>query len=191
MTDAEQRRRLLRGLLAGGGAALLSGCEKLNNTPSFRALLERADGPTEAALRALTPDDALAEEFTRADLSPVFKANGSIDPRTPEYLALKATGFADYRLEVRGRVRKPLSLSLAQLRARPARTQTKGRECNLHRIHVADHACTPRDSALASLASQIKWMWFDSTLNSQIRNLGPWLAAMQPRTTANTFARGA
>jgi DMSO/TMAO reductase YedYZ molybdopterin-dependent catalytic subunit len=129
MTGSEQRRRLLRGLLAGGGAALLSGCEKLNNTPGFRALLERADGPTEAALRALTPDDALAEEFTRADLSPVFKANGSIDPRTPEYLALKATGFADYRLEVRGRVRNPLSLSLAQLRARKARTQITRHDC--------------------------------------------------------------
>lgn len=128
MTDT-QRRRLLRGLLAGSGAAMLAGCEKLNTAPGFRALLAKADGPTERALTALTPDDALAEEFTEADLSPVFKANGSIDPRTPEYLALKADNFASYRLRVGGRVAKPLALSLADLRARPARTQITRHDC--------------------------------------------------------------
>jgi DMSO/TMAO reductase YedYZ molybdopterin-dependent catalytic subunit len=129
MTDIERRRRLLRGLLAAGGAAVLAGCEKLNNAPAFRGLLESAEGPTEAALDVLTPDDALAEEFTAADLSPVFKANGSIDPRTPEYLALKASNFADYRLRIHGKVRHPLALSLAELRARLARTQITRHDC--------------------------------------------------------------
>jgi DMSO/TMAO reductase YedYZ molybdopterin-dependent catalytic subunit len=128
MTDTD-RRRLLRGLLAGSGVALLAGCEKLNGTESFRALLVKADAPTEAALTALTPDDALAAEFTEADLSPVFKANGSIDPRTPEYLALKADGFAGFRLAIGGLVANPLALSLADLRARPARTQITRHDC--------------------------------------------------------------
>ena len=128
MTDADRRRFLARALAAGAAVAL-TGCEKLNNSPGFRALLARADGPTESALDALTPDDALAEEFTEAQLSPVFKANGSIDPRTPEYLALKADGFRDYRLKIQGRVRQPLSLSLAELRARPSRTQITRHDC--------------------------------------------------------------
>jgi DMSO/TMAO reductase YedYZ molybdopterin-dependent catalytic subunit len=129
MTDTERRRRVLRGLLAAGGAVVLAGCEKLNNSPSFRGVLASAEGPTEGALDLLTPDDALAEEFTAADLSPVFKANGSIDPRTPEYLALKANGFADYRLRIHGKVRQPLALSLAELRARPKRTQITRHDC--------------------------------------------------------------
>jgi DMSO/TMAO reductase YedYZ molybdopterin-dependent catalytic subunit len=128
MTDTE-RRRLLGGLLAAGGATLLSGCEKLNDAPAFKRLLARADRPTEAALTALTPDDALAEEFPESAISKVFKANGSRDPRTPEYLALKANDFADYKLRIHGRVRNELQLSLADLRARPARTQVTRHDC--------------------------------------------------------------
>jgi DMSO/TMAO reductase YedYZ molybdopterin-dependent catalytic subunit len=128
MTDTD-RRRLLRGLLLGSGAVLLGGCEKLNQAPGFRALLAKADGPTERALDLLTPDDALAAEFTEAQLSPVFKANGSINPRTPEYLALVQDGFASYRLQVGGRVANRLSLSLEELRARPARTQITRHDC--------------------------------------------------------------
>jgi DMSO/TMAO reductase YedYZ molybdopterin-dependent catalytic subunit len=127
MTDA--RRRRLLAALAAGGATLLAGCEKLNNAAGFRSLLARADGPTESALDALTPDDALAEEFTEADISPVFKANGSRNPQTPEYLAAKANGFADWRLRIEGRVRQPLALSLAELRARPSRMQITRHDC--------------------------------------------------------------
>jgi DMSO/TMAO reductase YedYZ molybdopterin-dependent catalytic subunit len=128
MTDVE-RRRLLGGLLAAGGATLLSGCEKLNDSPGFRALLAKADRPTERALGVLTPDDALAEEFSPRHITPVFKANGSVDPRTPEYLALKANGFADYKLRVHGRVANELALSLPDLRARPSRTQITRHDC--------------------------------------------------------------
>ena len=128
MTDADRRRFLARALLAGTAAAL-AGCEKLNESAGFRDLLARADGPTEAALDALTPDDALAEEFTEAQVSPVFKANGSKNPQTPEYLAAKANGFADWRLRIEGKVRTPLALSLAELRARPARTQITRHDC--------------------------------------------------------------
>jgi DMSO/TMAO reductase YedYZ molybdopterin-dependent catalytic subunit len=127
MTDA--RRRRLLAALAAGGATLLAGCEKLNEAPGFRALLARADRPTEGALDALTPDDALAEEFAESDISPVFKANGSKNPQTPEYLAAKANGFADWRLQVRGLVGTPLALSLAELRARPSRAQVTRHDC--------------------------------------------------------------
>jgi DMSO/TMAO reductase YedYZ molybdopterin-dependent catalytic subunit len=128
MTDRD-RRRLLQALLAAGGTTLLAGCEKLNDAPGFKALLAKADRPTEAALTALTPDDALAEEFTEADLSPMFKANGSKNPQTPEYLAARADGFASWRLRVGGLVATPLALSLAELRARPARTQITRHDC--------------------------------------------------------------
>lgn len=128
MSDEKRRRFLGRALLAGG-AALLGGCEKLQGSAGFRSLLAAADAPTDKALHALTPEDALAEEFTEADLSPVFKANGSINPKTPEYLALVANNFADYRLQIGGKVRTPLSLSLADLRAFKSRTQITRHDC--------------------------------------------------------------
>ena len=127
MTELDRRRFLA--LLAAGGAAALSGCDKLAANPGMRSLLAAADAPTDAALDALTPDMALAQEYTEADLSPVFKANGSVDPRTPEYLALLREGFANYRLAIGGLVRNPQSLSLAQLRAMPARTQITRHDC--------------------------------------------------------------
>ena len=123
------RRRFLALLTSAGGIAALSGCDKMAANPAMRSLLAAADAPTRAALDGLTPDMALAQEFTEADLSPVFKANGSINPRTPEYLALLEDGFAGYRLPVSGLVERPLSLGLAQLRALPSRTQITRHDC--------------------------------------------------------------
>ena len=123
------RRRFLALLTSAGGIAALSGCDKMAANPGMRSLLAAADAPTRAALDGLTPDMALAQEFTEADLSPVFKANGSINPRTPEYLALLEDGFAGYRLPVSGLVERQLSLDLAQLRALPSRTQITRHDC--------------------------------------------------------------
>jgi DMSO/TMAO reductase YedYZ molybdopterin-dependent catalytic subunit len=126
---AESRRRLLEQLALLGGASLLAGCDKLAGSPAFRQVLAAADAPTDRALHALTGENALAAEFTEADISPVFKANGSTNPRTPEYLAMVADGFASWRLRVGGMVRTPLELDLPRLAAMPARTQITRHDC--------------------------------------------------------------
>ena len=123
------RRRFLEKLALASGAVLLGGCDKVAESEGFKSLLAMADAPTDKALHALTPEDALAREFTEADLSPVFKANGSVNPQTPEYLAMVANNFADYRLRVSGLVKTPLSLSLDDLRAMPSRTQITRHDC--------------------------------------------------------------
>jgi DMSO/TMAO reductase YedYZ molybdopterin-dependent catalytic subunit len=128
MTDADRRRALQR-LALLGGAGLLAGCDKLADSAGVKALLAKADQPTDRALHALTPEDALATEFTEADISPVFKANGSTNPKTPEYLAMVADGFASWRLRVTGLVQHPLALDLRQLAAMPARTQITRHDC--------------------------------------------------------------
>ena len=48
---------------------------------------------------------------------------------TPQYQALAMGGFAAYRLEVGGLVERPASLSLADLRALPSRTQITRHDC--------------------------------------------------------------
>src|SRR5207342_3052355 len=123
------RRRFLEKLALASGAVLLGACDRLDQSPAVQTLLKSADAPTDKALHAITPENALAQEFTEADLSPVFKANGSTNPQTPEYLALKANNFADYKLAVGGLVQTPLSLSVDELRAMPSRTQITRHDC--------------------------------------------------------------
>ncbi len=130
MTEIERpsRRRLLRGALAGAGVGLLAGCDALSRKRGFVDALELAE-PLNQRLQRLLTGDRLAREFPESMISPVFRPNGSTDPQTPEYLALKAGGFAAYRLQVRGLVEKPLEFSLDAIRAMPSRTQITRHDC--------------------------------------------------------------
>jgi DMSO/TMAO reductase YedYZ molybdopterin-dependent catalytic subunit len=77
----------------------------------------------------LAPRRAMAQEFSEADLSPAFRSNGTAEPNSEAYRALLANGFAQYRLEVGGLVERPASLSLAELKAMPSRTQITRHDC--------------------------------------------------------------
>ena len=59
------------------------------------------------AQRAVLSDAALAREFTEADLSPVFRSNGTSMPDGEAYAAFVADAFASWRLEVGGLVERP------------------------------------------------------------------------------------
>ena len=130
MTDDIQivRRRLLRAAIAGTGAALLTGCDALSNSQRFVDVLSVAEPLNQRIQRALT-GHRLAAEFPESMISPVFRPNGSTNPQTPEYLAMKAGGFADYRLQIAGLVERPLEFSLDALRAMPTRTQITRHDC--------------------------------------------------------------
>jgi DMSO/TMAO reductase YedYZ molybdopterin-dependent catalytic subunit len=123
------RRRLLGSLGLGAGGLLLSGCDRLSESENFRGVLRSAEGLTMRAQRLITSRDALAREFSEADLSPVFRANGTRMPGSAEYQRLAAGRFADWRLTVDGLVDRPLSLSLDQLTRLPARTQITRHDC--------------------------------------------------------------
>ncbi len=122
------RRRWLTGALATAAAAQLAACD-----PARVSLAEHArrmgEGLTRRAQRLLIPRDALAPTYSRAEISPDFRANGSIDPAAADYVALKADGFANYKLVIDGLVERPLSLSLAELRARPTQSQITKHDC--------------------------------------------------------------
>ena len=127
-TDAG-RRRALRHLVAGGAGALLGGCDALSQSRGFTRLLAGAETLSRAVQRTLVRRPALAQEFSAADLSPTFRSNGTANPQDGAYQALAQNGFADYRLEVGGRVARPLSLSLDEVRALPSRTQITRHDC--------------------------------------------------------------
>jgi DMSO/TMAO reductase YedYZ molybdopterin-dependent catalytic subunit len=129
MITTMTRRRLVGSLGLAGGGLLLSGCDRVAATPAFRGFVEGSERLTKDFTRLVSARDALAREFTAADLSPVFRGNGVTNPTAADYQALAAGQFADYRLRIDGLVRRPLSLSLAQLRALPTRTQITRHDC--------------------------------------------------------------
>jgi DMSO/TMAO reductase YedYZ molybdopterin-dependent catalytic subunit len=122
------RRRLLCGAMAGAGVGLLAGCDALSKREGFVDVLALAEPLSQRVQRLLT-GDRLAAEFPRSMISPVFRPNGSTNPKTAEYLAIKADGFRSYRLQVRGMVERPLEFSLDALRALPMRTQVTRHDC--------------------------------------------------------------
>ncbi len=122
------RRRLMTGG-ALGGAALLAGCDRVIEQPAARRILFLGEDMHRGLQRALTNRDALAPEFRPDQRSPFFRPNGTRDPGTPEYAALRDGRFADWRLAVGGLVTRPLSLSLADLGAMPQRAQITRHDC--------------------------------------------------------------
>ena len=118
-----------RSLLTAGAGLLVAGCDKVADIPVARRLLFAGNDAQRHLQRALVDRTALAPEYTRAQMSPVFRSNGTANPNTPEYAALLAGRFADYRLQVGGLVDRPLSLGLAQLGSMPARRQITRHDC--------------------------------------------------------------
>ena len=84
---------------------------------------------TRITQRGLLYPDRLAREYSVADISPVFKPNGTYNPGTDEYNAHAASHFVNWRLKVDGLVTNPLSLSLAEIRRLPRRTQITKHDC--------------------------------------------------------------
>jgi DMSO/TMAO reductase YedYZ molybdopterin-dependent catalytic subunit len=128
MSQDLSRRRLLAGGALGAGSLLLGGCDRLNASAPFRDLLIGSQGLTMGTQRLLM-GDALAREFDAADMSPVFKANGSTRVADRSYRAQLAQGFAGWKLRVDGLVRQPLELSLEALRSLPQRSQITRHDC--------------------------------------------------------------
>jgi DMSO/TMAO reductase YedYZ molybdopterin-dependent catalytic subunit len=113
----------------GAGGLVLAGCDRVGRSAGFRSVEGAAQDLTMGMQRLVIDRTALAPEYGAADLSPVFRTNGNVMPASPAYRAHLASGFADWRLAVDGLVRRPLALSLAQIRALPARTQITRHDC--------------------------------------------------------------
>jgi DMSO/TMAO reductase YedYZ molybdopterin-dependent catalytic subunit len=123
------RRRLLGAGALGASGLILSGCDRLNRSPSFRALIESAEGLHLRAQRLIAGRNALAREFSEADMSPMFRSNGNRDVADSTYRQHVANGFAQWSLAVDGLVRRPLALPLGALMALPQREQITRHDC--------------------------------------------------------------
>jgi DMSO/TMAO reductase YedYZ molybdopterin-dependent catalytic subunit len=123
------RRTFIGRALAGASTLLLTGCYDLSQQPWVTGILGKVEDLTRVAQHLFAGPHTLAPEFTKADIARVFRANGTLDPGTPEYQAHVASGFKNWRIKVGGLVERPLSLSMDDLRKLPARTQITRHDC--------------------------------------------------------------
>ncbi|HLW90416.1 MAG TPA: molybdopterin-binding protein [Roseiarcus sp.] len=128
--QAPNRRQILSRAVAAGAAIGLAACDRISQDSGSRSILEAAETLTRSAQRALIGSrKSLAPEYSEADISKVFKPNGSTAPDDPDYVKAREENFANWKLVVDGLVDKPLRLSLSDLRALPPRTQITRHDC--------------------------------------------------------------
>jgi DMSO/TMAO reductase YedYZ molybdopterin-dependent catalytic subunit len=123
-----ERRGVLRAGLAVAAGGALAGCDALSHNDTAVEVLRSAESLTNSVHRVLGRR-AMAQEFSKGDIAPTFRANGTTMPLGEDYAAMVANRFADWRLKIDGLVQKPLEFSLAQLREMPSRTQITRHDC--------------------------------------------------------------
>jgi DMSO/TMAO reductase YedYZ molybdopterin-dependent catalytic subunit len=155
-----------RGLLTAGaatiGGTLLAGCEPLYEGLSMRPLLDFGQLMSLRAHRLLLAAQPLVREYTLADVSPDFPPNGTEMPTGFGYFELMISQFANWRLKVDGLVRKPLSLSLNEIKELPARTQVTQHNCDEGWTAIGQWTGVPLSHVLqmAELAPDARYIVF-------------------------------
>lgn len=120
------RRRFIA---TGSSGLLLAGCDKLDRNPAFKDVLRSAEDLTMRSQRLIGDRNALAREFREADMSPVFRSNGTAKPGTPDYARHLSENFANWRVVVDGLVARPMAIPIQTLRSLPHRTQITRHDC--------------------------------------------------------------
>lgn len=178
-TTITSRRTFLTGLASAGGL-LAAGCSE-PLPPSYGNVLRMGDVLTYKAQRLLLPTHTLVKEFTHRDISSI-PAIGTTDPadsrqgqfnaeRGPIYDRLKSGGFADWRLPIEGRVARPGSYSLEDLRRFPSRTQITRHTCEEGWSAIAEWTGVPLHRVLEAAgtlpsARFVKFYAYDETADS-------------------------
>jgi DMSO/TMAO reductase YedYZ molybdopterin-dependent catalytic subunit len=173
------RRTFLTGLASAGGL-LAAGCSE-PLPPSYGNVLRMGDVLTYKAQRLLLPTHTLAREFTHRDISSI-PAIGTTNPadaqqgafnaeRGPIYDRLMSGGFADWRLPIEGRVTRPGSYSLADLKRFPSRTQITKHTCEEGWSAIAEWTGVPlrrvlEAAGILSSARFVKFYAYDETADS-------------------------
>jgi DMSO/TMAO reductase YedYZ molybdopterin-dependent catalytic subunit len=146
---AISRRTFMTGAAALASGLLLPACRGVALPPTYGSLLEAGDALTFASHRAWLRKDALVREFGREAISRTFPAIGTTDPEDETYQKMRQAGFDAFRLPVSGLVERPQSLSLAQLKEFPARSQITQHNCERGWSAIAEWTGVPLAQVLA------------------------------------------
>ena len=162
MSRTLTRRGLITAGAASLGSTLLAGCDPLTRGLSMRPLLDFGQLMSLRGQRLLLTGQPLVREYTLADLSPEFPPNGTEMPNGSGYFELMISQFASWRLTVGGLVKKPMSLSLDEIKALPARTQITQHSCDEGWTAIGQWTGVPLAHLLkaAELAPQARYIVF-------------------------------
>ncbi|HEY5908409.1 MAG TPA: molybdopterin-dependent oxidoreductase [Vicinamibacteria bacterium] len=161
------RRELIKtglGALAGAGAigVAFRVADRCGLVPANRrGIYGLSETLTYAGQRLLTKLPSMAREFDPSQISSVIPVNGTA-PKTAPYQQLLAGGFADWRLQIEGLVARPGSLSLADLRGFPSRSQITHQACEEGWSFIAQWTGVPLSHVLehVGIQPQARYVFF-------------------------------
>ena len=141
MSQLSRRKLIASALGATAGVSGIAVAARLAERngltpPEWHGIYGPGDTMTYAAQRLLTRN-TMAREFSRDQISKSPFANKT-SPPTGEFSRLQAGGFADWRLVIGGMVARPTSLSLADIRRYPSRSQITHLACEEGWSYVAE-----------------------------------------------------
>ena len=151
MGNLSRRKLITAGLSATAGVSGLAVAARLAGrygliAPDHGGLYGPGETLTYAAQRLLTRH-SLAREFPRSQISKTPFQNGP--PFQDEaFKRLQAGGFADWRLAIDGMVARPASLSLAELKSYPSRSQITHIACEEGWSFIAEWIGVPLSHVL-------------------------------------------
>jgi DMSO/TMAO reductase YedYZ molybdopterin-dependent catalytic subunit len=134
MSEKVSRRRLIKtGLGAVASVGALGGAVRVMDRyglipANCRGVYGLSETLTYAGQRLLTKLPSMAREFDRSQISTVIPVNGRA-PTSDPYRQLLAGGFVDWRLTIDGLVDRPGTLSLAEIKRFPSRSQITHQAC--------------------------------------------------------------
>ena len=167
MSQLITRRKLIStALAAAAGASGLVAASRLANRyglipPDPNGIFGIGETLTYAAQRILMSRNSLAREFNRSDISKIAPVNGNV-PEDDTYHLLLRGGFENWRLIVDGLVARPASLSLAELKQFPSRTQITHQACEEGWSFIAEWTGVPLSYVLnlAGVTTQARYVVF-------------------------------
>jgi DMSO/TMAO reductase YedYZ molybdopterin-dependent catalytic subunit len=161
-----RRTLITTGIVGAGVAGMAAAGRALDRfgllPPDAGGLYGPGHSLTYAAQRLLTRH-SMAREFPREKISQQPFAN-STQFESDAFEAMRAAGFADWRLEVSGLVRTPASFSLATLKGYPSRRQVTALACEEGWSYVAEWTGVPLSHVLeqAGIQPEARFVVYES-----------------------------
>jgi DMSO/TMAO reductase YedYZ molybdopterin-dependent catalytic subunit len=146
MSNLSRRKLITTGIAVTAGISGLAAAAHMAQRnglipPNYNGVYGLGETLTYASQRLLT-GHTLAREFPREKISKKPFANGK-PFQGEDFKRLQAGEFADWRLSIDGLVDRPTSLSLADIRAYPAKTQVTSLACEEGWSYIAEWMGAP------------------------------------------------
>jgi DMSO/TMAO reductase YedYZ molybdopterin-dependent catalytic subunit len=118
-----------RRLFLATGSAMLAGCSTVTNGLTQNNAVMRVIGSAEALNHLVIGTRGSAQLFSERDVDRDFRVNGLPTPADSRYQTLVRENFASYTLPVTGKVERPQSFTLNELRALTSLNQITRHDC--------------------------------------------------------------